>query len=60
MRGFRCESSVRELARAQALRGHLVGRIEVDVLDQVAVLRLSVADRRLERHRNLDEVEQVA
>src|SRR5690242_5048406 len=45
-----------ELARARPLCRRLVWPFRVDVLDQVAVERLAVAHRSLERHRNLDEV----
>ena len=48
-----------ELGRAEPLRGRLVGLVGVDVLDQVGVEALAVADRSLEAHRVLDELEQL-
>src|SRR3954468_5481312 len=50
----------RHLARAQPLGGRLVRLRRVHVLDQVAVEALAVADRRLEAHRVVDQLEQVA
>ncbi len=58
--GIQLRERRRELACPQPHRGSLVGRRGVDVLDQVAVEALAVADRRLEADRILDELEQVA
>ena len=47
-----------ELAGAVALRGRLVGRGHAVILDHVGIQALAVSDRRLERDRVGDELEQ--
>ena len=59
MRGLRMRERVGQLRRPQALSRPLVRRLRVDVLDQVAVEALAVADGRVEADRILDELEQV-
>src|SRR5919197_458291 len=49
----------RQFLAAQLLRGRVVGTVGMDVLDQVRIHAFAVADRRLERHRILDEIEQL-
>src|SRR5256885_66629 len=51
--------SLRKLSRSRTLRGHLVRAVRVDVLDQIAVETLAVADGCLEAHRCLDQIERV-
>ena len=60
IRGFSRVDRLRELFRTHALGCHFLGLLRVDVLDQVAVVALAVADRGLEADRVLDQLEQVA
>src|SRR5215208_1239259 len=53
------EHCLRQLLAAQLLRRRLVGTLRMDVLDQVGVHALAVADGRLEADRVFNEVEKL-